>query len=63
LAQKLHQKGAASAATAQATFVTKQMPALKRVLELSFIKPYFKIKNFDYTTYHINKNLISTQLR
>jgi hypothetical protein len=36
---------------------------LKRVLELSFIKPYFKIKNFDYTTYHINKNLISTQLR
>ena len=32
LARKLHQKGAAVAATAKATFMTKQMSALKRVL-------------------------------
>ena len=36
LARKLHKRGAARAATAQATFVTKQMSALKRVLDTLF---------------------------
>ena len=37
LVRKLHKKGAALAATTQATFVTKQMAALKRVLGALFI--------------------------
>ena len=37
LARKLHKKGAALAATAQATFVPKQMSALKRVLDFYLI--------------------------
>ena len=61
LARKLHKNGAALAATVLATFVTKQMSALKRVLDfnlieihdsLDFLKPELQIQNIDQLAHY-----------